>query len=218
MWCTASNRSPEEQGSTPVPHHAAGGRLSLFEVAAGRAGLDPEANKPGRGWTLQFSGLETLEKARQRNQLFTPVPVLGTPKTHSFAPCQRQSFAAVSQNLNGCSGAVPGALLPPQAKGEEPAQPEHLAVHDQFLKQLVAPPDLLPPVAPVPGARRWRQGEFMRLRSARPPARTSRSLALNRSRASVVLRHRVPAPRAISRSPPWPRRRTPAPHPVPPPP
>ena len=32
VWCPASNRSPEEQCSTPVPHHAAGGRLSLFEV------------------------------------------------------------------------------------------------------------------------------------------------------------------------------------------
>ena len=39
--CTASKRSPEEQCSTPVPHHAAGGRWSLVEAVAGRAGLDP---------------------------------------------------------------------------------------------------------------------------------------------------------------------------------
>ena len=66
-----------------------------IEPVAGGAGLDPGSasrsgralilvvrrresrarsqanNAPGRGWTLQFSGLETLEKARQRIQLFT---------------------------------------------------------------------------------------------------------------------------------------------------
>ena len=38
------------------------------------------ADGPGRGWTLQFSGLETLEKARKRIQLFTTHPALETPK------------------------------------------------------------------------------------------------------------------------------------------
>ncbi len=66
-WCTASNRSPEEHCSTPVPHHAAGGRLSLGGPLPGEQGSTP-INGPGRGWTLQVSGLETLEKARQHIQ------------------------------------------------------------------------------------------------------------------------------------------------------
>ena len=53
-----------------IPHHAAGGRLSLV-VRRRESRARSQANGPGRGWTLQFSGLETLEKARQRSQLFT---------------------------------------------------------------------------------------------------------------------------------------------------
>ena len=41
-WCTASNRSPEEHCSTPVPHHAAGGRLSLDGPLPGEQGSIPE--------------------------------------------------------------------------------------------------------------------------------------------------------------------------------
>ena len=37
----ASKRPPEEQGSTPVPHHAAGGRLSLLRPSRGEQGSIP---------------------------------------------------------------------------------------------------------------------------------------------------------------------------------
>ena len=42
VWRPASNRSPEEQGSTPVPHHAAGGRLSLLRPSPGEQGSIPK--------------------------------------------------------------------------------------------------------------------------------------------------------------------------------
>ena len=47
------------------------GRALILVVRRRESRARSLANKPGRGWTLQFSGLETLEKARQRIQLFT---------------------------------------------------------------------------------------------------------------------------------------------------
>ena len=87
VWC---------DGETANAPHRTGRRRSRarprFRITQ-RAGAYPsmvrrresrarsQANSPGRGWTLQFSGLETLEKARQRIQLFTLARVLGTPRT-----------------------------------------------------------------------------------------------------------------------------------------
>ncbi len=47
-WCTASNRSPEEHCSTPVPHHSAGGRLSLDGTPPGEQGSIP-SQRSGSG-------------------------------------------------------------------------------------------------------------------------------------------------------------------------
>ena len=47
------------------------GRALILVVRRRESRARSQANGPGRGWTLQFSGLETLEKARQRIQLFT---------------------------------------------------------------------------------------------------------------------------------------------------
>ena len=47
------------------------GRALILVVRRRESRARSQANGPGRGWTLQFSGLETLEKARQRSQLFT---------------------------------------------------------------------------------------------------------------------------------------------------
>ena len=47
------------------------GRALILVVRRRESRARSQANGPGRGWTLQFSGLETLEKAGQRIQLFT---------------------------------------------------------------------------------------------------------------------------------------------------
>ena len=44
------------------------GRALILVVRRRESRARSRNNEPGRGWTLQFSGLETLEKARQRNQ------------------------------------------------------------------------------------------------------------------------------------------------------
>ena len=53
-------------------------------------------------------------KSQTTHSIIHPIPVLGTPKPALLHALPRQSFAAVPQNSNGRSGAVPGALLPPQ--------------------------------------------------------------------------------------------------------
>ena len=56
-WCAASRRTPEERSSTPVPHHAAGGRLSSLEPTPGERGSIPgERSGSGTGPSSFLAG------------------------------------------------------------------------------------------------------------------------------------------------------------------
>ena len=60
-WCAASRRTPEERSSTPVPHHAAGGRLSSLEPTPGERGSIP-GERSGSGTDPPAFWRERLEK------------------------------------------------------------------------------------------------------------------------------------------------------------
>jgi len=67
-------------------------------------------NTPGRGWTLQFSGLETLEKARQRIQ-YRPVCRPGKGQKPNNRAIRGKVFTPESPIPNGRSGSGFSHLL-----------------------------------------------------------------------------------------------------------
>ena len=82
-WCTASNRSPEEQCSTPVPHHAAGGRLSLDGLPPGEQGSIP-SQRSGSGMDPPVFWAGNTGKSQTTHSIIHARRRPGNPETRPF--------------------------------------------------------------------------------------------------------------------------------------
>ena len=97
-------------GLDPSSASRSGRALITLVVRRRESRARSQANKPGRGWTLQFSGLETLEKARQRIQ-YRPACRLGEGAKRSNQAIRGQVLTLESHKPNGRSGSGASHLL-----------------------------------------------------------------------------------------------------------
>ena len=86
-WCTASNRSPKEQSSTPVPHHAAGGRLSPDGTSPGEQGLIPD-QRSGSGMDPPVFWSGNTGKSQTTHSIIHVRRRPGNPENHPFKHSQ----------------------------------------------------------------------------------------------------------------------------------
>ena len=85
VWCTASNRSPEEQGSTPVPHHAAGGRLSPDGPPPGEQGSIPK-QRTGSGMDPPVFWAGNTGKSQTTHSVSPSLTAWGKGKSRTIGP------------------------------------------------------------------------------------------------------------------------------------
>ena len=171
VWCPASNRSPEEQCSTPVPHHAAGGRLSSLKVRRRESrarslseqtgsGMDPPVFWAGNTGKSQTTHSIIHEPMSERNPENRPFRTRVAPKSFTTPNRTRSRTNGRATVISTLRPRRPNFRHKPRVRTRRSRSILRSTISSYRATRCGAgPPGAT--VAPVPGARRRGQGEFV---------------------------------------------------------